>query len=131
MTLAASGFTALAVLGMATRGCPGSRHRSWGYLSTKLLSTGAVSGAECTWVGKTHPSSHPHPQHTKMGILGMVGGLRRYRDRRVGVVSEGRGPGAALDSYTAEEAFQFPPRGSGVVWKTAKKALGCLPSLAP
>lgn len=61
----------------------------------------------------------------------MVGGLRRCRGRRVGVVSEGRGPGAALDSYAAEEAFQFPPRGSGVDWKTAKKALGCLPSLAP
>lgn len=117
LTLATSSFTALAVLGMATRGCPGSRHCSWGHLSLKWLSTGAASGVGCTWVGKTHtPFSHPPPQRTKMGILGMVGGLQRWRGRRVGVVSEGRGPGAALDSYAAEEAFQFPPRGSGVVW---------------
>lgn len=52
---------ALALLGMATRGCPGSRHRYWGYLSPKLLSTGAVSSAGCTWVGKTHPPQ-THPQ---------------------------------------------------------------------
>lgn len=41
------------------------------------------------------------------------------------MVSKGRGPGAALDSYAAEETLQSPNRGSGVVWGTAKKVLSC------
>lgn len=67
-TLATSGFTALTVLAVATRGCPGSRHRYWGYLSPKLLSTGAVSGARCTWEGTTHPSPPTKDGNPGLGL---------------------------------------------------------------